>query len=201
MGGMKYPSHLIKLIEVLKRLPGVGSKSAERFAFDMLQWQDAQLREMGDIIAQTPERLHHCATCGCLMGDLPCTFCDRARMSSGSLCIIASARDVFAIEATREYHGSYHVLGGLLSPMEGRGPESLHLSALISRIAQGAVREVILALDSTLEGDATALYLKNALEKYSLSVSRLAFGLPMGSSLEYVDGGTLARALSGRSAY
>lgn len=198
---MKYPSHLVKLIEVLKRLPGVGSKSAERFAFDMLQWQSAQLQEMADIIAQTPERLRHCETCGCLMGDLPCTFCDGARMSSGTLCVIASPRDVFAIEATREFRGSYHVLGGLLSPMEGRGPESLHLPALLTRIAQGAIREVILALDSTLEGDATALYLKNALERFPLVVSRLAFGLPMGSSLDYVDGGTLARALSGRSAY
>lgn len=116
----------------------------------------------------------------------------------GSICVIASPRDAFAIEETREFNGLYHVLGGVLSPMEGFHPEKLTIGILKDRIAQLQIKEVIIALDSTLEGDATALYLKRELAPFSVQVSRLAFGLPMGSSLDYVDGGTLARAFSGR---
>jgi recombination protein RecR len=200
---MKYPHHLIKLIELFKKLPGVGSKSAERFAFHLLQWPAGQLHEMATTIASSRDRLRYCATCGCLGDESACRFCTPERMAIGTLCVIASARDAFAIEETGEYKGSYHVLGGLLSPMEGKGPEILMLPRLLERLSAADIRELIIAIDSTIEGDATALYLKGALAQYSatLQVSRLAFGLPMGSSLDYVDGGTLARAFSGRSSY
>lgn len=196
---MKYPTHLSKVIDILKRLPGVGNKSAERFAFQMLAWPQDYLHEMAAIIKDIPTKLGHCKECGCLTGEEACPFCQGTR--AGLLCIIASPRDAFAIEETGEYKGLYHVLGGLLSPMEGIGPERLNLRKLKERIASHSIREVVLALDSTLEGDATALYLKQELAPLNIPTSRLAFGLPMGSSLDYVDGGTLARAFSGRSQF
>ena len=195
---MRYPDHLLKLIQVLKRLPGVGNKSAERFAFHLLTWTDEQLRELGTIVSATKQQLQQCPECGCLMGDEGCLFCSSARRDPSLLCVLASPRDVFSIEETHSFDGRYHVLGGLLSPLERRGPEHLTLGKLKERLMHLQVKEVVIALDSTLEGDATALYLKQELSQYPVQISRLAFGLPMGSSLDYVDGGTLARALSGR---
>lgn len=191
-----YPEHLLKLIQVLKKLPGVGSRSAERFAFHLIKWTPEHLQELGSAVKEVPERIKHCSECGCLIGERSCFFCD-SRRNSKILCIIASARDAFSIEETHEYDGLYHVLGGLLSPMDKKGPEHLSLERLKLRIAKNEIKEVIIALDSTLEGDATALYLKQELPD-STHVSRLAFGLPMGSHLDFVDGGTLARAFSGR---
>lgn len=198
---MKYPSHLLKLIEVLKRLPGVGSKSAERFAFQILNWPKEHLDEMARVIAETPEKLQHCQVCGCLTGHDACTFCADENRTSKVLCIVANAKDVFAIESTREHYGHYHVLGDLLSPIAGVGPEKLRLDRLKKRIISLNIEEILIALDSTLEGDATALYLKQDLAPFNLSISRLAFGLPMGSSLDYVDGGTLAHALATRGRF
>ena len=198
---MKYPFHLLKLIDALKRLPGVGNKSAERYAFEMLDWPESQLREMADIIRTVPLQLKNCPDCGCLIGQEACPFCQSERETANAICIVASARDVFAIEQTREFKGLYHVLGGLLSPIDGMGPERLNIGKLVERIKKHQLTEIVIALDSTLEGDATALYLKRELDPYSLHVSRLAFGLPMGSSLDYVDGGTLARALSTRTKF
>ncbi len=195
---MHYPPHLLKLMEVLKRLPGVGGKSAERFAFQMLNWSDTHLKEMGAAIAQVKEFIKSCDQCGCLTQDRSCQFCDDPERNLGVICIIGSARDAFSIERTKEYRGVYHVMGGLLSPIDGRGPDLLHLDKLLERIDKLGTKEVVIALDATLEGDATALYLKQILDPLHLNVSRLAFGLPMGSSLDYVDGDTLGRAMSGR---
>lgn len=196
---MKYPAALLKLVEMLKRLPGVGNRSAERFAFHLLTMDKEQLREMGELIQAIPSRLKQCLECGCLMGEDACQFCVPSRHVEASLCIVASARDVFAIEATGQFKGLYHVLGHLLSPLDGVGLDKLSLQQVRERVSQYQVKEVVIALDSTLEGDATALYIKQELEALPVTVTRLAFGLPMGSSLDYVDGGTLARALSGRA--
>lgn len=198
---MKYPNHLLKLIDVLRRLPGVGQKSAERYAFQMLDWNPQHLSEMAEVVKTLHEKIKQCCVCGCLCENNACTFCDDSRAAAGSVCIIASPRDAFAIEETREFKGYYHVLGGLLSPLQGRGPEKLQLTKLLQRLQSLAIKEVVIALDSTLEGDTTALYLKRELEPLRLNVSRLAFGLPMGSSLDYVDGGTLARAFLGRATF
>lgn len=198
---MKYPAHLLKLIETLRKLPGVGTKSAERFAFQMLNWPEAQLHEMGNVIRDISTRLHHCQQCGCLIGEHECDFCRPARRETSTVCIIATPRDAFAIEATQEYRGLYHVLGGVLSPMEGFHAQNLTIGKLKDRISTLQLKEVIIALDSTLEGDATALYLKRELEPLKVHISRLAFGLPMGSALDYVDGGTLARAFTGRARF
>lgn len=197
----KYPIHLLKLIDVLKQLPGVGTKSAERFAFEMIDWNQAQLKQMAEVISETHSELRHCVECGCLADTDACPFCEQAQYRAHALCVVAAPRDVFAIEATHEYKGLYHVLGALLSPIDGIGPEKLNIDALKQRIAVHQIGEVVIALDSTLEGDATALYLKQELAALNIHVSRLAFGLPMGSSLDYVDGGTLARALSARGRF
>lgn len=196
---MRYPPHLLKLISVLKKLPGVGNKSAERFAFQMLSWPQDRLDEISLVIKEIPQRLKQCSECGCLVGEEQCFYCPPSKRNSNAMCVIASPKDAFAMEETREYSGLYHVLGGLLSPIEGFHADKLSIENLKKRIAEHQVKEVIIALDSTLEGDATALYLKRELTPLSVHISRLAFGLPMGSSLDYVDGGTLARALSGRA--
>lgn len=199
---MRYPKHLLKVIEVLKKFPGVGNKSAERFAFHLLGKQNGEIEEMAEVLRTLHHKLGKCAECGCLTEQgTACTFCAEDRQNHGTLCVIASPREAFAIESTREYRGLYHVLGGVLSPIEGKTPESLSIPRLKERVQKYQVKEIVVALDSTLEGDATALYLKRELEPLNVQISRLALGMPMGSSLDYVDGGTLARALSGRSRF
>ena len=198
---MKYPPHLLKLIDVLKKLPGVGSKSAERFAFEMISWPEARLKEMAEVIQSTPNKIQRCKECGCLTEPASCPGCEPLSNHVKAMCIVALPRDVFAISTTNEYKGMYHVLGGLLSPLDGIGPDRLNIKNIAQRIAAYQIEEVVIALDSTLEGDTTSLYLKQELEPLQIQVSRLAFGLPMGSSLDYVDGGTLARALSARARF
>ena len=197
----KYPFALQQLIASLKMLPGVGSKTAERFAFQLLTWQNEPLANFGDVIATLKAKIHTCPACHCLMEREVCEFCDINKRDSSLLCIISSPKDAYAIEETLTYKGLYHVLGGLLSPLDGRTAKQLNLPQLLERISTLKIREVIIALDSTLEGDATALYLKEQLGKSGIPVSRLALGLPMGSPLEYVDGGTLSRALTGRQIF
>jgi recombination protein RecR len=199
---MKYPAHLIKLIQMFRKLPGVGGKSAERYAFQLINWSETQLNDMATLIQEVHEHLRQCESCGCLVeASKACTFCSDPQRESTVLCVIASAKDAFALDATRQYKGLFHVLGGVLSPMDGRGPDLLALEKLKQRIIDLSVKEVIIALDSTLEGDATAYYLKEELDTLPVQVSRLASGLPMGSSLDYIDGSTLAQALSGRRSF
>lgn len=198
---LHYPAHLLKLIEMLKCLPGVGTKSAERFAFEMLTWSPELLSDLGETIRLLPTQIKNCARCHCLTQGERCPFCDDERRDRHILCVIASPRDAFSMEKTREYRGLYHVLGGVLSPIDGHGPDLLSVPLLRQRIEELKIQELIIALDSTLEGDATALYLKQELACYPLKISRLAFGLPMGSSLDYVDGDTLARSFLGRRQY
>lgn len=196
---MHYPTHLLKLIQVLKRFPGVGNKSAERFAFHLCNCPHEQLIEMGSVISDIRKHLRECELCGCLAEQGNCPFCQSSNRESHILCVVASLRDVFAMEETREFKGLYHVLGGHISPLDRRGPEHLSIDKLKNRLKTLPVQEIIIALDSTLEGDATALFLKQELAPFSIHMSRIAFGMPMGSSIDYVDGGTLARALSGRA--
>jgi len=197
---MRFPEHLLKLISVLKKLPGVGTKTAERFAFHLLDWPEEKRSEMAQTIQDIKKNLSNCPECGGLV-EKACGICADKERNQEILCIIASAKDIFLIEETREYRGLYHVLGALFSPIHGEAPPTRTIEKLKMRISTLGVKEVVIALDSTLEGDATALYLKKELASFSVSVSRLALGLPMGSSLDFIDGGTLARALSGRHTY
>jgi len=195
-----YPKQLKQLILTLKKLPGVGNRSAERFAFQLLDWKEEELQELGRVIGSVKSELKTCALCGCLLNHDHCQFCDRSR-DAGIICVVSHFKDVYSIEETDEYHGLYHVLGGVLSPMDGIGPDKLSTPLLKQRIGDMQTKELIIAIDSTLEGDATSLYLKEELKSFPINISRLAFGLPMGSSLDYVDGGTLARALHGRGGF
>lgn len=198
---IKYPLALQQLMTSLKMLPGVGAKTAERFAFHLLTWTPEMLQEFSDQAASLKDKIGTCPQCHCLTDHEHCEFCDTMRRDPSLLCIISSPKDAYAIEETHIYKGLYHVLGSLLSPLDGRTLERLNLPHLLQRISTLNVKEVIVALDSTLEGDATALYLKEQLSQLHIPVSRLALGLPMGSPLEYVDGGTLSRALTGRQIF
>jgi recombination protein RecR len=199
---VQYPDHLLKLIAVFKKLPGVGSKSAERFAFHLLGWPEEKLLELSQTIGLTHKNLIYCPECGFLNEVAQvCSACQDPGRDHTTICVVASAKDVFLIEQTHSYGGLYHVLGGLLSPLQGLKPAPHSITKLKERILKLGSEELILALDSTLEGDATALFLKKELETLSLKTSRLALGLPMGSPLDYIDGGTLARALAGRHSY
>lgn len=195
----RFPEDLLALVAHLKKLPGVGTRTAERFAFEFLNWEPSQLKALGETLIDLHAKIPPCPTCGCLSDQGICRFCENRDKTS--LCLLASARDAYAIEETGHYRGLYHVIEHLLSPLDGRHTNTLRLDRIEKRIEENSIREVIIAFDSTLEGDTTALYLKNHLHRPHLSISRLAFGLPLGSSLEYIDGGTLARALSGRQIY
>jgi recombination protein RecR len=195
---VKYPSHLLNLITLIKKLPGVGSKTAERYAFQLLQWPDQHLLHLSELLHNLKQKVQQCPCCHCLMEKENCHFCLSSSRDSTTLCIISSPKDVYALEETHTYKGLYHVIEGLLSPLDGRTPDHINVDKLLFHIESRQVQEVIVALDSTIEGDATSLYLKEILNKKGLRVSRLAFGLPMGSPLEYVDGGTLSRAFTGR---
>lgn len=197
---MRFPEHLLKLISVLKKLPGVGSRTAERFAFHLLDWPEEKLSEMSLVIQDIKKNLTSCSECGALC-EGSCSICSDKGRHQEILCIVASTKDIFLIEETREYRGLYQVLGALFSPIHGQAPPPNTIEKLKRRIVELGIKEIIIALDSTLEGDATALYLKKALASFPISISRLALGLPMGSSLDFIDGGTLARALAGRHAY
>ncbi len=197
----KYPTDLIQLIAFLKKLPGVGIKTAERFAFQLLNWQESDLHAFSSLLFHLKEKITHCPDCRCLADCDTCFFCNHPSRDPSQLCIIANPRDAYSIDETGAYRGLYHVLGGLLSPIDGKSPEHLNLDHLKKRISTLQIKEIIIALDSTLEGDTTSLYLKEQIQSWGLSVSRLAFGIPIGSSLDFVDGGTLARALTGRQTF
>lgn len=180
----------------LKKLPGVGTRTAERFAFELLDWAPSQLQALGEILSTLREKVPSCSTCGCLSDRGVCRFCSNRQTTS--LCLLASPRDAYAIEETGSYRGFYHVIEHLLSPLDGRHANGIRLERIEKRIAENNISEIIIAFDSTLEGDTTALYLKQHLARPNLFISRLAFGLPVGSTLEYTDSSTLSRALSGR---
>lgn len=193
----KLPEDLLFLTAYLKKLPGIGVKTAERFAFEFLNWPKQDLELFGSALKEIQDKVPPCSNCGCLTNQNQCVFCAAQDRDTSKLCLVSSPRDVFAIEATKSYQGLYHVIEHLLSPLDGRHATNLRLDRIEARIASN-IREIIIAFDSTLEGDTTALYLKNHLSRPNLQISRLAFGLPVGSTLEYIDGGTLVRALAGR---
>ncbi len=199
---MRYPIAIEKLMRLLNKLPGVGRRTAERYAFDfLLQWKDEELVDIQSLLQEIKASIKKCDVCGSLTDADNCHFCSDTTRRRDLLCIVGSCREVYAIESTKEFRGTYHVLSALLSPLDGRGEEVLELGKITNRILSSEITEVIVALDSTLEGDTTSLFLKQHLEQFPVKVSRLAFGIPVGSALEYVDGGTLARAFLGRATF
>ncbi len=196
-----YPNELLTLIAHLKKFPGVGSKTAERFAFHLLNWRDEELSALSEKIGELKKKVYPCSECGCIKGAGICSYCAPDLRDQSILCIVSSPKDVFALEETRAFKGLYHVIGALLSPLEGRTPDQMEIDVLKQRCVKYPLNEIIIALDSTLEGDATALFLKQELESMGYTTTRLAFGLPMGSSIDFVDFGTLEKALTGRQRF
>jgi recombination protein RecR len=192
------PDPLNRLVAQLAKLPGIGEKTAQRLAFHILRAPPEYARDLSAAIAEVKEKVHLCPRCFSLTEHELCGFCQDTRRDDRVLCVVEHISDLLAIERTRELKGRYHVLHGVLSPLEGVGPDQLRIKELLQRLDDGKVEEVIVATNPDVEGEATALYLTRLLKPMGIRVSRIAQGLPMGGDLEYADQATLARALSGR---
>jgi recombination protein RecR len=195
-----YPKDFLKLIHFLKKLSGVGSKTAERYAFELINWKDADIEDLSSLFKDLKKNIIHCQTCGCMIANETCSFCDPKLRDIKKICIVSSFKEVFMLENTNTYKGLYHIID-TLSPIDGKEINNENMEKLKKRIAVHNVQELIIAFDSTIEGDITALYLKDQMQKYKLKISRLAFGLPIGASLDYIDSTTLSQAFIGRQAY
>ena len=193
-----YEGAIQDLIDALGRLPGIGPKSAQRIAFHILQSEAEIAAALVDSIRTVKERVKFCTTCGNVSEEDECRICRDPRRENSSICVVEESKDVIAIERTREFRGKYHVLGGAISPIDGIGPEQLRIRELMSRLSDPDIKEVILATDPNLEGEATATYLARIIKPLDIKVSRLASGLPVGGDLEYADEVTLGRAFEGR---
>ena len=195
-----YDGVIQDLIDELGRLPGIGPKSAQRIAFFLLDSDPEDVRRFASTLTEVKAKVHFCSICGNVTVDTECRVCSDPRRDLAVICVVEESKDVVAIERTREFRGRYHVLGGAISPIDGIGPEQLHIRELLTRLGDETVSEVILATDPNLEGEATATYLTRLLRPMGLRVTRLASGLPVGGDLEYADEVTLGRAFEGRRA-
>lgn len=193
-----YPSSLARLIELLQGLPGLGPRSAQRVAFHILNGPEEAGRNLAEAIVAVKGEVGACSECFNYSEGELCPICADGRREQGTICVVAAPTDLMALERTGRYHGMYHVLGGLISPLEGRGPESVRARELVDRVERGVVTEVIMALSHGVDGDATALYLAALLDEKGVRVTRLARGLPAGADLDYADEMTVAMALEGR---
>lgn len=195
---MQYSRPLAKLIEQFQKLPGIGPKSAQRMAFQILKMPQGEVQKFSDALLEAKKLIKYCHICYNMSSQDPCEICTNEKRDKSIICVISETKDLIAIEKTNEYKGTYHVLQGLISPLDGIGPEELRIRELLERVADISVQEVIVALNPSVEGEATSLYLSKILKPFEIKVSRIAFGLPVGGELEYVDELTLARAIEGR---
>ena len=195
-----FPPALENLVEQFAKLPGVGVKSAQRLAFYVLSMPDDEANAFAQAVISAKATIHCCPVCQNLTdGDGPCSICASPKRDQSTICVVADPKDVAAMERSREYQGLYHVLHGLISPMDGIGPEQLTIKELLARLQSGEVQEVVMATNPTVEGEATAMYVARLLKPLGIKVTRLAYGIPVGGNLEYADEVTLYRALEGRS--
>ena len=195
---MSYPEPLTRLVDQLKRLPGIGAKSAQRLAFHILRTPRDEADRLIDAIRDVKERVTYCSICNNITDADPCAFCTNDARDHRVICVVEEAQNVNVVEKTREFRGVYHVLMGALSPLQGVGPDDLKIKGLLARVGDGRVDEVILATNPTVEGEATALYLARLLKPLGVRVTRIAMGIPVGSDLEYADEITMSRAMEGR---
>ncbi len=193
-----FPSALETLIEKFAMLPGVGKKSAQRLAFFVLSLPDGEAESFAAAILDAKQNIHTCSVCQNLTDTEICSICSADKRDKSTICVVAQPRDVLSFERGREYNGLYHVLHGVLSPMSHVGPDDLKISELVARVAAGGVNEVIMAMNPDTEGEATAMYLSRLLKPFGVTITRLAYGIPVGSNLEFADDATLLRALEGR---
>lgn len=195
---MYLPDTLAALVEQLQKLPGIGAKSAQRLAFHVLKNPREDAERLCEAIRAVKERVTYCSTCNNITDVDPCTYCSNQDRDHRLICVVDEPQNVAVVEKTREFKGVYHVLMGLLSPLQGVGPDDLKIKGLLERVGTDAVDEVILATSPTVEGEATALYLARLLKPLGVRVSRIAMGIPVGSDLEYADEITMTRAMEGR---
>lgn len=193
-----FPPALERLVEQFARLPGIGNKTAQRLAFFVLSLPENETAAFAQAILEAKQTVTCCPVCQNLTDGGLCAICRNPKRDASVICVVADPRDVIAFERTREYNGLYHVLHGVISPMNHIGPDDLHIKSLVDRVAKGGVSEVIMATNPDTEGEATAMYLSRLLRPFGVKVSRLAYGIPVGSHLEFADDATLMRALEGR---
>jgi recombination protein RecR len=194
----KFAEPMARLIDELKKLPGVGSKSAQRLAFHILRSSEEDAEALASSIRELKEKLHLCSVCNNITDIDPCVYCSSPTRNQRLVCVVEEPTNIASVEKTRSYNGVYHVLHGSLSPLHGVGPEHLRLANLSRRVDQGEVDELIIATNPTVEGEATAVYISNMLKKSGVKVTRIATGIPAGSDIEYADEVTMAKALEGR---
>ncbi len=187
-----------RLIDELKRLPGIGQKTAQRLAFFLLRVDRDQALALSDAIRDAKEHVRECSVCNNITDTDPCLFCTSATRNRSTICVVEEATNIQAVEKTRQFSGLYHVLGGALSPLQGVGPDQLKIRSLIERLKGGAVEEIIIATNPTAEGEATAVYLSKLIKPLGVRVTRIAMGIPVGSDLEYADEVTMLKAMEGR---
>lgn len=190
---------LENLIDKFESLPSIGRKSAQRIAFHILNMDIEQVRDFAKTLMDAKEQIHYCSVCQTLTDGERCSICANPNRDPKVICVVESAQDVMAFERTKEYNGTYHVLHGLISPIDGITPDQLKIKELLFRVTNDDVQEVIMATNPTVEGEATAMYISKLLKPFEIKVTRLAYGIPVGGSLEYADEVTLMRALEGRS--
>jgi recombination protein RecR len=194
-----YAAPLSKLIDQFERLPGIGRKTAQRLAFFVLGGSDEQAAAFADAIREAKKSMHYCKVCQNLTDGELCEICASSARDKSVICVVEDPRDIVAFERTRDYEGLYHVLHGVISPMDGVGPDQLKIKELLARVGSGEVKELIMATNPDVEGEATAMYLSRLLKPLGVKVTRIAYGLPAGGELEYADEVTLLKALEGRS--
>ena len=193
-----YALPIAQLIEEFAKLPGIGKRSAERLAFHILKQPKDQVERFAKSLLAAKEKITFCPVCQSLTDSVPCAICANTKRDHGVICVVENPKDILAMEKTKEFSGVYHVLHGVISPLNHMGPDDIRVKELLSRVAQGGVREIIMATNPDTEGEATAMYIARLLRPMEVRVTRLAYGVPVGSQLEYADEVTLLRALEGR---
>ncbi len=194
----QYPRPLAVLVNELSKLPGIGNKTAQRLAFHILSLDDKEAEQLAQSILTAKKEMRYCSVCGNLTDKDPCAICSDPARDASTICVVESPRDVMAMERIREYQGLYHVLHGAISPMDGIGPEDINLMSLIKRLQENDVKELIIATNPNIEGEATAMYIARLIKPSGIKVSRIAHGIPVGGDLEYADEVTLLKAMEGR---
>ena len=190
---------LARLIELFERLPGIGNKSAQKLAFHVLNMNDAQIDYFVNTVKNAHEKIHRCSVCCDLTDSSVCPVCSDERRDKSVICVVENPKDVMAFERTREFNGTYHVLHGAISPMNDIGPDDITVKQLLSRLGDDRIKEIIMATNPTVEGEATAMYISRLVKPMGIKVTRLAYGVPVGADLEYADEVTLTRAIEGRN--
>lgn len=193
-----FAAPIARLVDELKRLPGIGQKTAQRLAFFILRASREDALALAEAIRGAKENIRECSVCNNITDRDPCLYCTNAARSRKTICVVENASDIMAVEKTRQYAGMYHILGGALAPLSGVGPEQLKIKSLLERLKSGVVEEIIIATSPTTEGEATAVYLSKLIKPLGVRVTRIAMGIPVGSDLEYADEVTMSKAMEGR---